>query len=175
MRKLAIAVLLIAVGLVLGLFLRAKRMINFPLISNDLPVTVSDGSLHVRSPRGWVSDDASEKKIRPNGKEWKDTCGLSSNGSATISLGDTDLSPKTGSGWLITLTYDDDIVTIGSDGQGLLISSARYSFDKSDDSGHTHRQHQKHDGKTTHITAIGVANALDEEIKGAFKLHFCYL
>jgi|HubBroStandDraft_6_1064221.scaffolds.fasta_scaffold687459_2 hypothetical protein len=182
MRKLAVAVLLIVIGVVLGLFLRAHRIIEYPAIrhklggDNDPPVTVSDSSLHARSPHLWQADADGGKTIRPNGTKLQDTCGFEGLATFNYMDRDYDFSP-TAAAWLITLTYADDTVTIGSDGS-LKIVSAKYYFDPApaDDKGH--RKHHIDDGKTTHITAIGVAEPVDMDIdtakNGHFKIRFCY-
>jgi hypothetical protein len=182
MRKLAIAVVLIVIGTVIGLFLRAYRVIPYPQYhktdNNDPPVTVSDSSLHGRSPHLWVRDADGGKTIRPIGTKLQDTCGF--DGLATFNYMDRDydFSP-TAAVWLITLTYADDTVTIGSDGS-LKIVSAKYYFDPApgDDKGHRKHHLDGDQYKTTHITAIGVAEPVDMDIdtvkNGHFKIRFCY-
>jgi hypothetical protein len=180
MRKLAVAVVLIGIGIVIGLFLRAYRVINHPHMhttdSNDPPVTVSDSSLHARSPNLWLADKDSGKTIRPVGTQLQATCGYDGKGLATFSyMGkDYDISPNPGSAWLATITYADDTVTIGTDGQGLNIGSAHYYFDPAPKSDPTHRKHHKDDGTTTHITVVGVKEPVDTAISDHFVLGFCY-
>jgi hypothetical protein len=65
----ATGVLLIGIGVVLGLFLRAKHMINYPKIlggGGDPPVLVSDGSFYVISEYDWLVHNATT--LVPNGQ-----------------------------------------------------------------------------------------------------------
>jgi hypothetical protein len=187
MRKLAVAVLLIVIGIVLGLYLRAHRVIEYPKMSrnklgsdNDSPIVVSDSSLHARSPLYWLADKDGGKTIRPNGSQLQSTCGFSGRGMAMFSyMGtDYDISPNPGGAWLATITYADDTVTIGTDGQGLNIVSSKYYFDPAQRIDPAHRKHHNDAGKTTHITIVGVKEPVDTDIdtvaNGHFTISFCY-
>lgn len=64
-----VGVLLIVVGAVLGLFLRAKRVIDYPQMhkfdGDDPPVTVGDSSFDATSPNDWRT--ATTSLLIPNG------------------------------------------------------------------------------------------------------------
>jgi hypothetical protein len=65
----ATGVFLIGIGVVLGLFLRAKHMINYPKIlgdGGDPPVLVSDGSFNATSEYDWLT--YSSTALIPNGQ-----------------------------------------------------------------------------------------------------------
>ncbi len=115
----AVALVVVAVGV--GLFVRAKRWIDWPQmeapsaqsgvnkfqVTGDPPITVSDGSLHAHSANDWVSDNASDtiipKPATNSNGQYSTSCGL------TVPNPLNPLSPTPVSGLLWTEDQSWDI------------------------------------------------------------------
>jgi hypothetical protein len=178
-----IGLLLIAGGVALGVIARAKGWILFPHMfdDGDPPVTVSDSSLHARSPKyRWLADLNGGHTIRsgPNGGELQaGHCLLGAGVSATYSFmggPPVDITP-TGSDWKVTIMYAGNPVYISKDahGQVNILDSVGY-FDPDDGTGH--RKHHT-EAQVSHITVFGGKNDVDQAFDADhrhFTISYCY-
>ena len=102
------------VGAAIALFLQFKGVISFSgphklQVTGDPPVTVSDGSLHAHSYKGWVGDNDGDTTIRPGPPDGtlSQTCTDSSGTTVTTSLWtDDDMTHIIAPGATVTIIHD---------------------------------------------------------------------
>lgn len=164
----------IAIGLVLYFYFR-------PPLTDDPPITVSDSSLHARSPkRGWAPDpDGHTIRAQPQGGHLQVGCdGLLAGRSADLSLdggAPEDISPTGSTQWKVTITYHGNPVDVLIENVYLHIRDPRDSFDaETNNAGDPHhRKHHYDSGATTHIKVEGGVTPKDVDVTH-FTLRACY-
>jgi hypothetical protein len=184
--KLGIGVLGIGVSVVVGLFLRGKEIIQWPL-DDDPPVTVSDSSLHGRSPKNrWLADTNGGHTIIPspaNGHLQPGGCGYGGSEDAAFSYTGVgalaDISPRSsnGAGWVATITYGANYhVTVRFDAQGHLYISDPDGVWDTDSADPGHRIHHSNP-QVSHVKVDGGKTSVDYPIDNDhhFTIALCYL
>ena len=162
----------IATGLGLYFYLQQR---------DDPPVTVSDSSLHARSPkRGWESDpDIHTIRASPSNGHLQVGCtGILQGTSADLSLEGAkpeDISPTGSAPWKVTITYHGNPVYVLIDNGYLHIRDPQGSFDaETNNTGDPHHRKDHYDsGATTHIRVEGGVTPKDVDVTH-FTLRACY-
>jgi hypothetical protein len=185
--KLSIGVLGIGVSVVVGLFLRGKGYIEWPL-DDDPPVTVSDSSLHARSPKNrWLADTNGGHTINPgpaNGHLQPGGCGYGGSEDAAFSYtgvaAPVDISPASsnGAGWVATITYGANYqVTIQFDPLGHLTISDPNGMWDTDPADPGHKIHQGNP-RVSRVQVTGGKTGVDYPVdinEHHFTIALCYL